>query len=575
MKKVTAFTIVLLAMCATTSQAQTFEVNSLRGDTDLNDEIITLADAVTIANTIPGPDTIVFSPALKGTIQLKKKLEVTESLEISGPGAAVLTVYIPATTDYNRHQIFSVSEATENFTLSGLTLKRSYSSTIGHPAPISSHATNNTVTGVILENFKWGLSFQHAQSVILDNLEYVQCESMLRSQTEFSEEAISTSISIKNTLFRDNTRSSHSHDKAIYISQDNGDRTGYQSDNTTVILDGVRITGNNYFTLSASDDSAIEIKNSSFDNNKALYVGLSDGNISFTNTTIYNNEKTSIYLNDASGSIDFSTIFYNAGNLDLPIVSVSNSDLDIGHSVITVTQNGAPVIESTDSSINVAFSMIGVTSIASGSPINYDAVSLSNLLRFPQFEAALQSVDGRRFAIIPASPGNLIDAGDSSAVAGVDGIPEFDQIGSTRIIGSAPDIGTTEYNRPPQFDVDAFTAAVKEAVAATPDGTIEIALMDYFSDPDGHTIIEINVYNTSDGLTFDAGAWTLSGTAEAFTRPQLVAIATDEYQLKGGGVVGAQTGSGSSDSGGSVPVQLVMALASLLLARRQARPHQY
>lgn len=575
MKKITALVTALFASVATMGHAQIFEVNSLRGDSDLNDEIVTLADAVITANTIPGADTIVFSPDLKGTIQLAQKIEVTESLEISGPGSSVLTVYIPATNDYTKNQIFLVSEATENFSLSGLTLKRSFSSAIAKPSPLNSYATNNTIVDVKLENFRYGLYFREAQSVIMENLEYVQCGRMLSSSSTFSEEAISTNISIKNTVFRGNTKGHYDYDIGIEISQDSGDDIDYQSDNTTVILDGVRITGNNYFRLSASDDSTIEIKNSSFDNNKALSIGLSDGDISLTNTTIYNNEKTHLYLTDASGSIDFSTIFYNAGNLDLPIVSVSNSDLDIGHSVIAVTKNGAPVIESTDSSINVAYSMIGVTSISSGSPINYDAVSLSNLLRFPQFEATLQSVDGRIFAIIPASPGNLIDAGDGSAVAGMGGTPEFDQIGSTRIIGSAPDIGATEYNRPPQFDVDAFTAAIKEAVAATPEGTIEIALLDYFSDPDGHTIIEINVYNTSDGLTFDAGAWTLSGNAEAFTRPELVAIATDEYQLKGGGVVGASTGAKSSDSGGSAPVQLVMALAALLLVRRQNRIHQY
>lgn len=561
----------LFASVATMGHAQTFEVNSLRGDSDLNDEITTLADAVITANTIPGADTIVFSPDLKGTIQLAQGIQVTESLEISGPGASVLTVYIPASSDYTKNYIFSVTEATEDFSLSGLTLKRSFSSTITSPAPLRSDATNSTIADVKLENFWSGLYFREAQSVIMENLEFVQCGKMLRSSSTFSEEAISTNISIKNTVFRNNTLGSHSSDIAIEISQDNGDDIDYESDNTTVILDGVRVTGNNYFRLSASDDSTIEIRNSSFDNNKALSVGLNDGDISFTNTTIHDNNETRIYLKDASASIDFSTIFDNEGIFDFPIIQAFNSSLDIGHSVIAVNQNDAPVIESTDSSINVAFSMIGVTSIASGSPINYDAASLSNLLRFPQFEGAQESIDGRVFTLLPSSPGNLLDAGDGSAVAGIGGIPEFDQAGSTRIIGSAPDIGATEYNRPPQFDVDAFKAAIKEAIAATPEGLIEIDLLDYFSDPDGHNIIDLNVYSLSEGLAFDAGTWILSGTAEALARPALVAVATDEYQLEGGGAVGTTVSAGGGDSGGA-PAALLLLLSTLIIRRRSANP---
>ena len=570
MKIVTALTIALIAMCATVGHAQTFEVNSLKGDSDLNDEIITLADAVIIANTIPGPDKIVFSPDLKGTITLQKQLEVTESLEIAGPGASVLTLYLAgsSSTYKNRAGIFVVSDATASFSLSGLKLKRNISES-PLPRPISSFAATNSIESLVLENFQTGITLKRAQSATLKNLEFVQCGALAEVTTQYSAEAINSTVIIENVTFHSPAKLPN-RSYALTLYKDTGNNASYAEDEVSVIVDGLRVTDTSFFGILAVPESSLDIMNASFDNNNEFMMTATNADVRIENTTIYDNTVTSIlFRENTTAELLFSTIFYNGGQDGRPVIEVDNSSLGIDHSVVTVTQNAEQVIRGSDSSIDVTFSLLGTTSVPSGPPINYDAVSLANLLRFPQFEGALESADGRKFAIIPASPGNLLDAGDGSAVAGLDGVPAFDQIGSVRIIGSAPDIGATEYNRPPQFDVDAFNAAIKEAIAATPEGLIEIALLDYFSDPDGHNIIDLNVYNASEGLAFDAGAWTLSGTAEAFTRPELVAIATDEYQLKGGGTVGTTVAAGGSDSGGA-PAALLLLLSTLISRRRRA-----
>lgn len=570
MKIVTTLAITLLALCATAGHAQTFEVNSLRGDSDLNDEIITLADAVIIANTIPGPDKIVFSPDLKGTITLQQQLEITESLEIAGPGASVLTLYLAGSrsTYKNRAGIFVVSDATASFSLSGLKLKRNISDS-SLPRPIFSLATTNSIENLVLENFQTGINLNRVQSATLKNLEFVQCRALAEVTTQYSAEAINSTVTIENVTFRSPAKTT-SRSYALTLYKDTGNNASYAEDEVSVIVDGLRVTDTNFFGVLAVPESRLDVMNSSFDNNNEFMMTATNADVRIENTTIYNNTVTSIlFRENTTAEVAFSTIFYNGGRDGGPVIAADNSSLDINHSVVTVTQNAEQVIRGNDSSIDVTFSMLGITSVPSGPPINYDAVSLANLLRFPQFEGALESADGRKFAIIPASPGNLLDAGDGSAVAGLDGVPAFDQIGSIRIIGSAPDIGATEYNRPPQFDMDAFNAAVKEAIAATPEGLIEIALLDYFYDPDGHNIIDLRVYNLSEGLAFDAGTWILSGTAEALARPALVAVATDEYQLEGGAAVGTTVSAGGGDSGGA-PAALLLLLSTLVIRRRCA-----
>ncbi|MEM9352643.1 MAG: choice-of-anchor Q domain-containing protein [Planctomycetota bacterium] len=75
----------------------------------------------------------------------------------------------------------------------------------------------------------------------------------------------------------------------------------------------------------------------------------------------------------------------------------------------------------------------------------------NTLLGFDPFLGPLQDNGGPTptHALLPGSP--AIDAGDPSALAGVDGVPEFDQRGPgfTRVAGAAIDIGAFEVQTQP------------------------------------------------------------------------------------------------------------------------------
>lgn len=563
---------VALIAVSSISHAETLQVTSLSGKTDLNDDLFTLGDAITVANTLPGPDRIVFAPGLKGVIKLKRYLEVTESLEIAGPGPSSLTLYMDSSWgswDEISH-IFVVSGATENFSLSGVTLKRNISSSIP-PMPLVSMARNTVLTGMEIDNFQRGVNTVNAESVVLDSISYHQSLAILDASNYRSEEALDSNIQLRNIFFK-NTRKSST---AIIIQQDTGSDGNYQPDRTSLTIDNLRVTDSKEFRFSENGETELTIQNSSFDNNEGVDIVVYGGGMRIINSTVYNNKKTQLlFSNVASGEIAFSTILYNGGQYNGAIVKATNSGLDISNSVISGTHNGEAVINSSSSAIAVSHSLIGLTSVTSGAQISYDAASLSRLLSFPEFEGILTAPDSLIFSILPASPGNLIDAGDPTASPGVDNTPEFDSAGSVRVIGSAPDIGAIEYNRRPQFDLPAFKEAIKQARRATPDDIIEIALLDYFSDPDGHTIIDIEVFFPSDGLSFDTGSWVLSGTAEAFAQPELVVIATDEYQLKGGATVSKPSASApfiDDGDGGSITLSILLLLATLSIRRRGSR----
>lgn len=88
----------------------------------------TLRQAIADANGATGPDEIIFSPGLSGTVELVSGLPaIQESLTVSGPGAGVLTV------DANGHsRVLTLSAPSSSAsTISGLTLKGGMSGSDG------------------------------------------------------------------------------------------------------------------------------------------------------------------------------------------------------------------------------------------------------------------------------------------------------------------------------------------------------------------------------------------------------------------------------------------------------------
>src|SRR4051812_37694596 len=71
----------------------TITVNTLIDGSTPDDGVLSLREAVELANSTAGPDTIAFAAGLTGTIKLTfGQLMVSDDLTINGPGAKVLSV---------------------------------------------------------------------------------------------------------------------------------------------------------------------------------------------------------------------------------------------------------------------------------------------------------------------------------------------------------------------------------------------------------------------------------------------------------------------------------------------------
>jgi CSLREA domain-containing protein len=105
----------------------TFTVTTLADETNINDGLVSLREAITAANGAPGADTIDFQPGLSGTITLSQQLQVSDSVTITGAGAGVVTV-----SGNNVHRVFEVDDRAAtviSVAISGLTLTQGNSGT--------------------------------------------------------------------------------------------------------------------------------------------------------------------------------------------------------------------------------------------------------------------------------------------------------------------------------------------------------------------------------------------------------------------------------------------------------------
>jgi putative cofactor-binding repeat protein len=414
-------------------------------DVTANDGVLTLREAISAA--LSG-DTIVFSPAITGTIELGSSsgghLTINKNLTIQGPGAAVLTIKAfdsdGGTNDSDGRRVFLVDNGNNgsliSVSLSGLTL------TNGDPQ-VSDENTgggailnreNLTITSSVISGNHGpnggGIYSRFGTLTILDST----------ISGNIGEDGgglllESGSATITRTTFANN-----------YAGNEGGgvfNRTG-----TLAIIDS---------TISGNDTD--------------LYGGGINnysGTLTITSSTISGNSSGQrgggIYVRDGSATIAHSTITGNSissgGHSGGGITS--GVTISLNHTIVAGNLRGSStrddISNSTENagtgSFNAVFSLVGdrrsiPVNNQGGSQIGTPSSPVIPLLG----PLAANGGPTTTHALLTGSP--AMDTGSSSAAPGANGIPQFDQRGAPRVAdgngsgGNRIDIGAFEVPTPP------------------------------------------------------------------------------------------------------------------------------
>ena len=446
-------------------------------DGSIADGDVSLRDA--IANA-PAGETIDFS--VTGTINLTLgQLVIYKDLTIAGPGSGSLTIdasgndSTPGTPDGNGTRIFLVNDfdggnlldvtiggvkltngdvsgyggaiySLENLTLSDTNISQNNSEADGGGIYASSFASLEIIDSTINQNAGNYGGGVYASSNVSEATFYVTT-TVISENDAHSAGAIYTygssiQIDIHDSQILDNTAD---YNAGVYF---NGSSLTIASSNISQNISSFNGGG-----LTLSGDVA-EIVDSTFEGNTglsssgkggAIYVSGTDTHIA--NTTFSNNSAGNgggIYRHSGSLDIEHSTIFENTATNAYGGIYFGGSDTEIGgtlsNSIVAGnTANAMPsdVTGTIFANYNLIESPVGVTVVGPG-----------NILEADPLLGPLQDNGGPTLTheLLAGSP--AIDAGDPAAVAGVDGVPLYDQRGFaySRVVGGRIDIGAFEYS---------------------------------------------------------------------------------------------------------------------------------
>jgi CSLREA domain-containing protein len=232
--------------------------------------------------------------------------------------------------------------------------------------------------------------------------------------------------------------------------------------------------------LIAETGGTIAIEASTIDHNSSVIGGGvfgtvgPAGNVSLGQVTVSTNLGGGVVFNGASTSLDMeghsavrhSTIVENFGGAGIRMLGFDLA-LDLTHSI--VAKNMSPDILrsdlnlSTTQGVTARYNVIGLAiNIGIGAPhglpdqfgnlagIGGDGEEILDPMLGPLSDNGGPTLT---HALLPGSP--AINAGDLNAVAGQDGVPEFDQRGEPfgRIVGGRIDIGAFEYQTPTDLNL--------------------------------------------------------------------------------------------------------------------------
>jgi hypothetical protein len=508
--------------------------------------VTSLREAIFAANTVPGADTIEFAPALTAggpakILLTQGELKITDSLIVNGPGANLLTIDAsgsdptPDVKNGDGSRVFDIENGNGgnmlNASISGITLTGGDLTafngvfTSGDGGAIRSYADLSLVDCIIAGNgagFRGGAIFASgghlsiSGSVINDNI----------------------ALSIGGGICAENT------DVSIIASEVGGNATRFNHGG------GIRMT---YGTLTVRDSaiqnnragnagggiqgfySSITIVGSSINNNAS---GASDsvstvdgggvsefgGDLTIQGSTISNNS-----AKGSGGGVSFAGM----GQLAISYSTIANNIASgggggimgagtVSHSVIARNQGPLQAASDVAENSSFTFSLVGTNAgrglieaplgspDANGNLIGGPVHGVIDPLLGPLADnGGFMLPDGSHIlthALLPGSP--AIDAGDPSAVAGLNEVPANDERGApfTRVFGGRIDLGAVESQPNPlpgDYNFDGVVDAADYTVWRDSSGS-GVAVSGSGADGNGDGVVDeldYGVWRTNYGTT--------------------------------------------------------------------------
>jgi parallel beta-helix repeat protein/predicted outer membrane repeat protein len=435
------------------AQAAVFNVDNL-GDAGAG----TLRQAITDANTAVGADTIVFQAGLTGTILLTTgQLAISDSVDIQGPGAAVLTV-----SGNNASRVFYLyNSAMElDVTISGLTITGGNATIGGGIVDFDENLVLDgvTITGNTSSGDGGGL---WADGFALD---LTISNSVISGNTAGDDgggiymEDNGGPVLIQNSVISNNDAAGSG--GGIYFYDPDNDIT---IENSTISGNSAGTTGGGIYFYSADAGSQLIVGTTISGNDAAAgggvyFYGL-DQPFVLENSTISGNQATAgaggglFFYGLYGGTVDVrhATISGNSAAGDGGGIYVYTGTLPVNHTIVANnTAGGDADLGTSEGGFDVANSLIEV-------PSGAVTDNGGNLFSVDPALGPLADNGGPTLTHLPAITSPAVNAGDAAFAPP----PATDQRGGPRVVGGHIDIGAVEVN-PGTIQLTAALASVGE-----------------------------------------------------------------------------------------------------------------
>jgi len=415
------------AIGASPAEAATFTV------TNLNDSGAgSLRQAIFDANLNPGADTVTFQAGVTGTITLVSQLLVTDSVDIQGPGAGAVAV-----SGNEVARVFYIGSPSSQIdvTISGLTIRDG----------VSAGSSKNSYGGGIYDAAE-NLTLDH---VVLTNNEADQNDNAVGWGGGLYAFGFGSSFTIKIVDSTISGNTALSAGGGVYISQPDVPAFQPTVDHASNAPGAVPTDPNDiaFLHTTVSGNTAGE--------GGGVYIGdLQSGQFIVSESTFSGNQATNpqggggggILLRDGSGSdlLDHSTVAGNSSAAGGGGLATLGATATLDHALFgdnTATGAGPDISKDAPSTLTGSFTLVETSS-------GFTMGGANNILGSDPQLGPLGNNGGPTQTQLPALTSPAVNAGNPSYVAD----PGGDQRHSTRIVGTAVDIGAVETVGPPVND---------------------------------------------------------------------------------------------------------------------------